>query len=91
MTARATVLWLAVAVPGSTRSRVVSACAPSLMRVMVTGEPARMCWASKPNTCRSTHSVDRSATSNSVVPSAATDPTSALRASTTPLIGVLTV
>lgn len=51
--ARATVLWLAVAVPG-TRSRRVVWLAPSAMRVTVTGTPAVMCWVSAPKICRST-------------------------------------
>ena len=43
MVARATVLWLAVAVPGNTRSSVVCVDTPSLRRVTVTGTPAPMC------------------------------------------------
>ncbi len=89
--ARAMVLWLAVAVPGRTRSKVVCAVTPSLKRVTVTGTPAPMCWTSAPKMCRSTHSVDRSATSNSGAPSAAAMPTAAVRAMTTPLIGAVTV
>jgi hypothetical protein len=89
--ARATVLWLAVAVPGSTRSSVVCACTPSLIRVTVTGAPGCKCVASAPNTCRSTHSFDRSAISNSGAPSGTTAPTAALRASTTPEIGATTL
>ena len=91
MVARATVLWLAVAVPGSTRSSTVSSVAPSLRRVTVTGTPGRMCCASAPKICRSTHSDDKSAISNSGVPSLATAPIDALRASTTPEIGAVTV
>ena len=85
--ARATVLWLAVAVPGRIRSITVSTPFSSPMRITVTGRPAGRCEASAPNTCRSTHSVDRSAISNSGVPSTATSPIAALRASTTPEIG----
>ncbi|MNV52727.1 hypothetical protein D3C71_1448340 [compost metagenome] len=87
--ARATVLWLAVAVPGNTRSSVVPWLTPSVMRVTVTGTPAVMCCVSAPKMCRSTHNSDRSPISNSGVPSPATAPTCACRASTTPLIGAL--
>ncbi len=88
--ARATVLWLAVAVPGNTRSSVVDWLTPSVMRVTVTGTPAVMCWVSAPKMCRSTHSCERSPISNSSWPSAATPPTCAWRDSTTPEIGALT-
>lgn len=76
---------------GQDALKVVCAVTPSLKRVTVTGTPAPMCWTSAPKMCRSTHRVDRSATSNSGAPSAAAMPTAAVRAITTPLIGAVTV